>query len=177
MLLISDRVDGARVAPATPSSARAAISSPGLVAYAASTEAAANPAAPVSSRRRRPIRSPRVPIVISDPARTKQPEAKCTRCGCTEDLKYRRSDTHGLTQTRNAQGVEPDPSLNIGPHGISVDREESASLRKRAGSVQRSHKLIKRRSTVHAPHFVVARHPVSARKLRVSESLRPERLL
>ena len=39
-----------------------------LVENAASTEASPNMAAPISSSRRRPIRSPSVPIVISDPA-------------------------------------------------------------------------------------------------------------
>ena len=67
MLRISDSVDGARVAPAMPSSARVAISIPALVENAASTDATPNAAAPISSRRRRPIRSPRVPIVISEP--------------------------------------------------------------------------------------------------------------
>ncbi len=68
MLPISAIVEGVIVAPATPSSARAAISIPGPVEYAASTEAAPNAAAPISSRRRRPMRSPRVPIVMSSPA-------------------------------------------------------------------------------------------------------------
>jgi hypothetical protein len=67
-LRISDRVEGARVAPATPSTARAAISIPGLAEKAASTEATPNAAAPASRSRRRPIRSPRAPMVISDPA-------------------------------------------------------------------------------------------------------------
>ncbi len=65
---ISAIVDGTIVEPATPSSARAAISISGLVEYAARTEASVNPAAPASSSRRRPIRSPRVPIVTSRPA-------------------------------------------------------------------------------------------------------------
>ena len=68
MLRISDRVEGARVAPATPSRARAAISMPALGENAASTEAAPKAAAPASSSRRRPIRSPRVPMVTRDPA-------------------------------------------------------------------------------------------------------------
>ena len=68
MLRISDRVEGASVAPATPSSARVAISISALVENAASTEATPNAAAPISSSRRRPIRSPSVPIVISEPA-------------------------------------------------------------------------------------------------------------
>jgi hypothetical protein len=71
MLRISESVDGASVAPATPSSARAAISISELVENAASTDAAPNAAAPISSSRRRPMRSPSVPIVISKPARRK----------------------------------------------------------------------------------------------------------
>ena len=67
----SDKVEGARVAPATPSRARAAISIPGLVENAASSEATPNAAAPSSSSRRRPMRSPRVPMVISSPASRK----------------------------------------------------------------------------------------------------------
>ena len=70
MLRISDRVDGATVAPASPSRARAAISIPALVDQAASTEVAPNAAAPIKSSRRRPMRSPRVPMVTSDPAAT-----------------------------------------------------------------------------------------------------------
>ena len=71
MLRISDSVDGASVAPATPSSARAAISISALVDSAANTEARPKAAAPIRSRRRRPIRSPSVPIVISNPATMK----------------------------------------------------------------------------------------------------------
>jgi hypothetical protein len=68
MLVISARVDGASVAPATPSSARVTISISGLAANAATTDAAANAAAPASSSLRRPIRSPSVPIVMTRPA-------------------------------------------------------------------------------------------------------------
>jgi hypothetical protein len=68
MLRISDRVEGARVAPATPSSARVTMSISALVDMAATTEATPNVAAPIISSRRRPIRSPSVPMVISDPA-------------------------------------------------------------------------------------------------------------
>ena len=71
MLRINDSVDGAMVAPATPSSARVAISISALVENAATTDATPNAAAPISSSRRRPIRSPSVPIVISDPATRK----------------------------------------------------------------------------------------------------------
>jgi hypothetical protein len=68
MLRINARVDGASVAPATPSSIRAAISIQAVVENAASTEATPNAAAPTSSSLRRPIRSPSVPIVIRNPA-------------------------------------------------------------------------------------------------------------
>ena len=71
MLRISASVDGASVAPAIPSRARAAISCSGVVERAASTEAAPKAAAPISSSRRRPMRSPSVPIVISRPATRK----------------------------------------------------------------------------------------------------------
>ncbi|OGB34220.1 MAG: hypothetical protein A3B67_18205 [Burkholderiales bacterium RIFCSPHIGHO2_02_FULL_66_10] len=72
MLRISESVDGASVAPAMPSSARSTISSFGVRANAASTEATVKKAAPISSRRRRPMRSPSVPMVIRKPA-TKKP--------------------------------------------------------------------------------------------------------
>ncbi|HET6796732.1 MAG TPA: hypothetical protein VFH40_06170 [Gemmatimonadales bacterium] len=68
MLRMRDKVDGASVAPASPSSARAPISIPGLEENAARTEAAPKVAAPIRSSRRRPILSPRVPMVMSDPA-------------------------------------------------------------------------------------------------------------
>jgi hypothetical protein len=68
MLKISDSVDGARVAPAMPSSARLAISISGLVENAAATETRPKAAAPLSSSRRRPIRSPKVPMVTRNPA-------------------------------------------------------------------------------------------------------------
>ncbi len=68
---ISDRVDGASVAPAMPSSARLAMSISGVVENAASTDSAPNAAAPMSSSLRRPIRSPRVPIVTRNPATMK----------------------------------------------------------------------------------------------------------
>lgn len=64
----SDSADGISVAPATPSSARAAISSSALGAYAVTADAAANSAVPISSSRRWPMRSPTAPIVTSSPA-------------------------------------------------------------------------------------------------------------
>src|SRR5262249_82259 len=71
MMKISDSVEGARVAPPMPSSARAPISISGLVEKAASTETTPKQAAPPSSTRRRPRRSPRVPMVIRNPATMK----------------------------------------------------------------------------------------------------------
>ncbi len=71
MLRISERVDGAIVAPAIPSSAREPISISALVENAVRSEARPNATAPIRSSRRRPIRSPSVPIVISAPATMK----------------------------------------------------------------------------------------------------------
>ena len=68
MFRINERVEGAIVAPATPSRARAAISISALLEYAAITDATPKAAAPISSNRRRPMRSPSVPIVIKEPA-------------------------------------------------------------------------------------------------------------
>jgi hypothetical protein len=68
MLKISESVAGANVAPAMPCSALAPISISGLVENAAITETAAKAAAPIMRSRRRPMRSPSVPIVIRKPA-------------------------------------------------------------------------------------------------------------
>jgi hypothetical protein len=65
---ISERVDGATVAPKTPMSARLAMSISALFEDAASSDDSAKPAAPPRSSFRRPIRSPSVPMVISRPA-------------------------------------------------------------------------------------------------------------
>jgi hypothetical protein len=54
-----------------PSKARAAMSICELVQNATSTEAAPKAAAPIISSRLRPIRSPRVPMVIRNPASRK----------------------------------------------------------------------------------------------------------
>ena len=69
-LRISASVDGISVAPAIPSTARAAMSISADCAYAARSDAALKATAPMSSSRRRPIRSPTEPIVRSRPART-----------------------------------------------------------------------------------------------------------
>ena len=71
MWKISDSVDGARVAPASPSSARLTMSISALVENAASSDVAPNAAAPRNSSRRRPIRSPSVPMVTRAPATMK----------------------------------------------------------------------------------------------------------
>ena len=71
MFETNERVDGISVAPAIPSSALAAIRSSALCANAASSETTANAAIPTISKRRRPTRSPRVPIVTKKPASRK----------------------------------------------------------------------------------------------------------
>jgi hypothetical protein len=68
MFEMSESVDGASVAPAIPSSARATIKSSAVGAKAARMEVSPKQTAPISSSFRRPIRSPRVPIVSSIPA-------------------------------------------------------------------------------------------------------------
>ncbi|SLH74076.1 Uncharacterised protein [Mycobacteroides abscessus subsp. abscessus] len=68
MSKISDSVEGATVAPAMPSSARHRIRISALGAKAATIETRLNSAAPNSSIRRLPSRSPSVPAVISSPA-------------------------------------------------------------------------------------------------------------
>lgn len=65
---ISPSVEGIRVAPPTPSSARAAMSISAEEAKAAARDAAPKSGAPISRIRRRPIRSPREPMKISRPA-------------------------------------------------------------------------------------------------------------
>ena len=72
MLRISDRVDGISIAPNTPSSARAATSISAVGANAAPTDTTANPVAPIISRRRRPTRSPRLPMATSRAASTSE---------------------------------------------------------------------------------------------------------
>lgn len=66
----SDSVDGMSMAPKKPRAARATISHSIVGENAAPIETRPNPAEPTRSRRRRPIRSPRLPIVTSKPART-----------------------------------------------------------------------------------------------------------
>jgi hypothetical protein len=72
MWKISDRVEGARVAPAIPSNARLTISHSAVGDNAARTDSRPNAVAPISSSRRRPMRSPSVPMVMSEPT-TKNP--------------------------------------------------------------------------------------------------------
>jgi hypothetical protein len=67
MFRIKERVEGARVAPASPRRAREAISISAVLEKAAMMEVTPKAAAPMRSRRLRPMRSPRVPMVMSDP--------------------------------------------------------------------------------------------------------------
>ena len=71
ILRISESVEGASVEAAIPSSPRATMSIATLVAKAASTEASPNIAAPIISSRRRPMRSPTMPMVSRKPASRK----------------------------------------------------------------------------------------------------------
>jgi hypothetical protein len=68
MFRISDKVEGASVAAEIPRRPRAKINISALLEKAATTEVAPKKAAPIISNRRRPIRSPSVPIVIRNPA-------------------------------------------------------------------------------------------------------------
>jgi hypothetical protein len=67
-----DKVEGAIVAPEIPSRALETMSISVLVEKAVSTDVRAKVIAPIKSKRRRPILSPRFPSMISDPA-TKKP--------------------------------------------------------------------------------------------------------
>lgn len=66
----SARVAGISIAPKKPSSARAATSTTASAANAAANETTPKPATPMSRVRRRPMRSPSVPMVTSRPAST-----------------------------------------------------------------------------------------------------------
>ena len=67
MVLISDSVDGAMVAPAMPEGAAGDDQHRRRVEYAATIEAMPKPAAPIISSSPRPMRSPSVPMVIMKP--------------------------------------------------------------------------------------------------------------
>ncbi len=70
---ISARVAGAKVAPATPSSARVSDQqSRGVDEYAVTAEMIANAVAPQSNSFLWPIRSPRLPMLISSAASTNE---------------------------------------------------------------------------------------------------------
>ena len=71
MLRINAIVEGMSVAPATPSSARVMMSVDAVDANAATADAAPNAVAPIMRSFRRPIRSPSVPIVMSELAMKK----------------------------------------------------------------------------------------------------------
>ena len=65
-----ERVDGMISAPPIPISARLAISVSALPASAESSEPAPKTPSPTTSARRRPKRSPRLPMISSRPAKT-----------------------------------------------------------------------------------------------------------
>jgi hypothetical protein len=65
-------VEGMIIAPPMPSSARAAMSCSGDSETAPNTDAPAKRTNPMHNSRRRPTRSPRVPIATSSPARTSE---------------------------------------------------------------------------------------------------------
>src|SRR5690606_6185046 len=119
MLLIRAKVDGINVAPATPSAARTAISIGALVENAASTEAMPNAAAPAISRRRRPIRSPSVPMVTRKPAIMK-PYASmihsawtllaCRSAASAGSARYSRVTSNPNSRVGNASTARPSPS-------------------------------------------------------------------
>ncbi len=69
-LRMIDSVAGMSIAPKTPITARAATSIQASVAKAAATESSAKPVAPTTRMRRRPMRSPMLPITTSRPAST-----------------------------------------------------------------------------------------------------------
>jgi hypothetical protein len=70
MLRIRERVDGISIAPKSPRAARPAMSHSALGAKAVAADTAANPVLPIRRSRRRPIRSPKLPIATRSPART-----------------------------------------------------------------------------------------------------------
>ncbi|MDR6172356.1 hypothetical protein QE359_003385 [Curtobacterium sp. SORGH_AS776] len=69
-LRMIERVAGMSIAPNTPMTIRAATSIQASVAKAAATEKSAKPVAPTTRIRRRPMRSPMLPITTRRPART-----------------------------------------------------------------------------------------------------------
>lgn len=69
-LRMIESVAGMSIAPNTPIAMRAATSIQASVAKAAATENSAKPVAPITRIRRRPMRSPMLPITTSRPAST-----------------------------------------------------------------------------------------------------------
>ena len=86
----SDSVLGSIIAPPTPCTRRARISRSPVGANEAITDATVNNATPISSRRRRPMRSASDPNSSSSAANTSV-YASCTHCTCVEVI--RRSST------------------------------------------------------------------------------------
>src|SRR5262249_16055146 len=126
MLRINDSVEGATVAPASPSSARAAMSIPGLVENAASTDTAPNAAAPIMRRRRRPMRSPSVPMVISETGDEKPVDVddpggrgggRGEGSGQRRHRQVEHGEVHGVEQARKREHGEADPFATSGLGG------------------------------------------------------------
>ena len=116
------RVDGIRVAPAIPSTARAAMSISADCAYAASSDAALNATAPMSSSRRRPMRSPTEPIVEQagehEPVDVEDPRLlRRGRLEVLRDERHREEEdghVHRRDEDRQDQHGEPDPLATSG---------------------------------------------------------------
>ena len=124
MLRISDSVDGASVAPATPSSARAAISISALVENAASTEASAEgggadqqqPAAadPVAERAHRDQQpGDQEAVDVDDPQQLRAARLEVRAQRGHREVQHR--EVHRVDQARQGEHGQPDPLAAPGP--------------------------------------------------------------
>ncbi|GAA3437207.1 hypothetical protein GCM10018954_068200 [Kutzneria kofuensis] len=80
----------------------------GSVAKAAATEARPNTVEPISSRVRRPMRSPMLPMVISRPARTKPYMSMIHSCSVPEGA--RAAEMAGMAKYRTVMSMETSSS-------------------------------------------------------------------
>ena len=144
MLKISDRVDGAIVAPAMPSSARLAISISGLDEMADRIEIRPKAPAPTSSSLRRPTRSPtrthrheepghREPVDVDDPQ-----ELGAARTQVPTDRR------HGQVQDREVHDVD---ECREGEHGESYPLAPACL----GWTRRRRHRFVLMAPTVHRP--------------------------
>lgn len=97
----SDRVLGSIIAPPTPCTRRAPINRSAVGAKAAPTDAAAKSTTPISSSRRRPNRSARLPNSSSSEAKTRV-YASCTHCTWVDE----RSSSSTIAGTATLTMVE-----------------------------------------------------------------------